>query len=829
MVKEIWQVYKFGGSSLADGQCLLTVNHIIHQNESSNLVVVVSAMAGFTDALFDVIRSKEWSEFSPCLKLYKKIIKAVIKNSEISNRLEELLTQDIKTINTILDSGKSEQLSDTETSIILGFGEIWSARLLVEILKENSSKDPLLRDVHHLDARNIIHVKHGEMGLIMNWEQSQLGLKKEKNNNSGILVMSGFLATDLDNNPSILGRNGSDFSASIMASLVEAKSVTIWTDVDGVMTGDPNQVLGAKIITEMSYDEAAELAYFGAKVIHPKTMSPLVQKNIPICIRNTFNGNSPGTKISSQTNITKAVKGITTIDNVALVNLEGPGMIGIPGTANRLYSCLQTAGVSIILITQASSEHSICFAVKSELVKLVEKEIKKEFAQEFDSGDLQDLQIQSNCNIIAVVGSGMSGTKGIAAQFFKAISEAGVNVKAIAQGSSEKNISAVVSQCNAARALKSIHSSFFDESIELILGIVGFGNVARELFHQLQTQSKTLEADSDIRLKVVALANSRNMVLKDSAIQESEIHRLNQDQNSENKSDLSKILEHLVATPGSIKVMIDCTASKEVPVMYKSFFNAGIHVIAANKKGVSGSIELYEEIMQHSKSNKTSFYYETTAGAGLPFVKSLQDLILTGDKVNEIEGIFSGTLSYLFNTYNGSVPFSKIISKARDMGFTEPDPREDLSGMDVARKLVILAREMNLKITTDDVEVENLVHQNLENLGVDEYLERLKDYDAEMMEKLNQARNNNKVLRYIARLNSNGNASVKLEEVDSNHLFAQLSGSENIIAFKTERYFDSPLVLKGPGAGPSVTAAGIFADLLMVSTQSDRFTRLNSE
>jgi len=829
MKQENWQVYKFGGTSLADGTCLEQVCGLIHQNVCPNLIVLVSAMAGVTDSLLKVVQTKHLEPINPFLDLYQQTVENLINDPSVTRGLQDSLESDIETIKQIFASLESNQLSHSKTSIIIGFGEIWSARLLVSLLAQKNSQDPLMREVHELNARKIIHVFHGEMGPIVDWSKSQLGLEKEKNKYTGILVMGGFLAADLDTNPTTLGRNGSDFSASIIASLTDAESVTIWTDVDGVMTGNPNQVSGVKIIHQMSYDEAAELAYFGAKVIHPKMMSPLIKKNIPIFIKNTFNPNTQGTEISATTNKKQTVKGITTIDNVALVNLEGTGMIGVPGTANRLYSCLQAAGVSVILITQASSEHSICFAVKNESINLVEQVIKKEFAQEFTSGDLQDLEIKTNCNIIAVVGSGMTGTKGIAARFFKAISDAGVNVKAIAQGSSEKNISAVVSQSDATKALESIHSAFFSQSIDLVIGIVGFGNVAREFFNQLQKQSKAIEADSDIQLKVVAIANSRNMILKKSAIKESEINQLSQEQNSENKSDLNKILEHLVATPGAIKVMVDCTASEDVPAMYKSFFDSGIHVITANKKGLSGPIELYEEIMRHSKSNWKSFYYEATAGAGLPFIKSLQDLILTGDKVNEIEGIFSGTLSYLFNTYDGSIPFSKVISDAKDMGFTEPDPREDLSGMDVARKLVILAREMNLKITTDDVSVESLVDHDLEDLSVDGYLEKLKDYDAEMKEKLDQAQKNNKVLRYIARLNSSGSATVKLEEVDSNHPFTRLKGSENIIIFKTERYSDYPLVHRGAGAGPSVTAAGIFADLLMVSIQLERFKGLNTD
>jgi len=823
MKEKSWQVYKFGGTSLADGECLERVCALIHQNSSANLIVVVSAMAGVTDSLSKVLQTRNLEPIKPFMGLYQQTIEKLIKNPAAVRSLEDSFASDISSIEQIFASLESDQLSHAETSIIIGFGEVWSSRLLISLLSENNSQDPLNREIYEFNARNIINVSHGDMGPIVDWNKSKLGFEKEKENNqaTGIFIIGGFLATDLEANPTTLGRNGSDFSASIIASLSNAESVTIWTDVDGVMTGDPNQVSGAKIISQMSYDEAAELAYFGAKVIHPKMMSPLIKKNIPIFIRNTFNPNSLGTEISASNNKKQAVKGITSIDDVALVNLEGTGMIGIPGTTNRLYSCLQAAEISIILITQASSEHSICFAVKNESSNLVEQVIRKEFKQEFLSGDLQDLHVQNNCNIIAVVGSGMSGTKGIAVSFFKAIFDAGVNVKAIAQGSSEKNISAVVNQSDAKKAVESIHSAFFSNSIDLIIGILGFGNVAREFFNQLQKQSKAIEADSDTNIQVVAIANSRRMILKESTITESDINQLSEEQNSE-RSDLNKIVDHMVSTKGAIKVVIDCTASEDVPAMYKLFFSSGIHVITANKKGLSGSIELYDEIMHYSKSNRKSFYYETTAGAGLPFIKSLQDLILTGDTVHEIEGIFSGTLSYLFNTYDGSIPFSKIISDAKDKGFTEPDPREDLSGMDVARKLVILAREMNLKINTDDIDLESLVEPKLNDLSVDGFFEKLKDYDLEMQEKFHQAHKNNKVLRYIARLNSTGTATIKLEEVDSDHPFARLNGSENIIIFKTERYSDYPLVHRGSGAGSSVTAAGIFADLLMVSIQLDR-------
>jgi len=588
------------------------------------------------------------------------------------------------------------------------------------------------------------------------------------------------------------------------------------------MTGDPNQIDRAKIIEQMSYDEAMELAYFGAKVIHPKTMSPLMTKGIPIYIRNTFNPNSTGTKIVLESNECKSVKGMTTIDDLSLINLEGAGMIGVPGTAKRLFSCLSDAGISVVLITQASSEHSICFAINDKDSARIESVVRDEFLVDFENGNLQKLQIQDHCSIVAVVGSGMSGTKGIAAKFFRAMSDSRTNVMAIAQGSSEKNISAVVKTNDVSNAIHSMHQAFFDQSIDVNIGIIGYGNVGKEFFNQLQNQRKDLEEDSDIRLNIIAVSNSVNMTLKNKHIESNDL-------GGEQATNVLDLIDHISQSNGAIKILIDCTTSEDIPKIYKNAFISDIHVIAANKKGVSGSMDLYQEIMHYSKSTKKSFHYETTAGAGLPFIKTLQDLNMTGDQVNEIEGVFSGTLSYLFNNYDGELEFSKMVADAREKGFTEPDPRDDLSGMDVARKLVILAREMNLSIGISDVSVESLVPEKLRDISVDDYLEQLSEYDEAMNLRLAEARSNNKVLRYIAKLDSSGKASVKLDAISIDHPFAELKGSENVIKYMTDRYSDYPLVHKGPGAGAEVTAAGIFSDLLMVVQHIDRFNPFITE
>ena len=817
-------IYKFGGSSLADSDCLRHVCDLIHQNSSDNIIIVVSAMSGVTNQLLAITQEKNDRNWDGVIDHFKKTLKEINIDSEKKTELMANFSNNMETIDNLIalnqfDPGK------TEENPVLGFGEVWSSNIIFNLLVTLSSKDPQRREVHFLNPLDIINLSYGEMGPMVNWEKSLDAFNRETQNKSGIFIMGGFLASDNNQEPTNLGRNGSDYSASILGSLAEAKSVSIWTDVDGIMTGDPNQIDRAKIIEQMSYDEAMELAYFGAKVIHPKTMSPLMTKGIPIYIRNTFNPNSTGTKIVLESNERKSVKGMTTIDDLSLINLEGAGMIGVPGTAKRLFSCLSDAGISVVLITQASSEHSICFAINDKDSARIESVVRDEFLVDFENGNLQKLQIQDHCSIVAVVGSGMSGTKGIAAKFFRAMSDSRTNVMAIAQGSSEKNISAVVKTDDVSNAIHSMHQAFFDQSIDVNIGIIGYGNVGKELFNQLQNQRKNLEEDSDIRLNIIAVSNSANMTLKNNHIESNELDNIAAEQ-ATNALDL---IDHISQSNGAIKILIDCTTSEDIPKIYKNAFISDIHVIAANKKGVSGSMDLYQEIMHYSKSTKKSFHYETTAGAGLPFIKTLQDLNMTGDQVNEIEGVFSGTLSYLFNNYDGELEFSKMVADAREKGFTEPDPRDDLSGMDVARKLVILAREINLSIGINDVSVESLVPEKLRDISVVDYLDQLSEYDETMNLRLAEARNNNKVLRYIAKLDSSGKASVKLNAISIDHPFAELKGSENVIKYKTERYSDYPLVHKGPGAGAEVTAAGIFSDLLKVVQHIDRFNPFITE
>jgi aspartokinase/homoserine dehydrogenase 1 len=630
-----------------------------------------------------------------------------------------------------------------------------------------------------------------------------------------IVVITGFIATDSDGLQTTLGRNGSDYSASIMGALLEASAITIWTDVSGVMSADPNRVPEAAVIPELTYNEAMELAYFGAKVIHPQTMSPAVERAIPIYIKNTFEPEAPGSKVGPKASDTHAIKGITTVENVALVNLEGTGMIGVPGTADRLFGALRSASISVILISQASSEHSICFAVPGALADKVDTVVRRAFAVELEQNQIQRVEIRRNCSIIAVVGDGMAGSPGVAARFFGTLGNAGISIRAIAQGSSERNISAVIDSDVATRALRAAHAGFYLSTETLSLGLIGPGNVGATLLSQMATQVEHLRKTFNLDFRIRGIATSTRMLLAERSI---DLDNWKSELETHGEAlDWKRFDTHVNAEHLPHAAIVDCTASLEVSARYVSWFAQGMHVVTANKKAQSGPLAYYDELQQGRRTYHTHFLYETSVGAGLPIIQTLRDLIETGDEIVSIEGIFSGTLAYLFNVFDGKRPFSAIVREARDNGYTEPDPRDDLSGMDVARKLIILARELGLRLELSDIEIENLVPQELHATSIEDFLDSLGRYDAGMRERFEQAQAAGKVLRYVGSLNREGKATVKLETLPREHAFAHINLTDNVVRFVSGRYSSNPLVVQGPGAGPAVTAAGVFADLLRLA------------
>ena len=810
MSQKDWQVYKFGGTSMKNADALEQVGNLVTNSDAENLIVVVSAMGGMTDALLQFSETQDSKLIEDIQSLYIETSDSLVKNVSSRLSLIEAFKEDIQAIREIAKLKDHASLSIEENEI-LGFGEIWTSKLLHAYLSALGEIE-----TSWLNPMDFLIIQNEDMGANVNWSKSKEAFTQAIQDKSGKVIMGGFIASDIEGKSTNLGRNGSDYSASILGSLSEAQSVTIWTDVDGVLTGDPRVVNQARMIEQMTYDEAIELSYFGAEVIHPKTMAPLMHKEIPLYIRNTFNPESLGTSINSQQKNTRAVKGISTIKDIALLNLEGTGMIGVPGIVNRLGKVLQQANISIVLISQASSEHSICFAVRSKDARSAADVIKQEFKDDFKNENLSAIQIEEDCSILAIVGSGMTGTKGIAARFFNAISLSKTNVIAIAQGSSEKNISIVIKSKDMNHATSFVHDAFFNSNKQIAIGIMGYGSIGQELHKQILDERKILQERENISLDILALSNSQKMMLSEDNIDLKSASNVTEKIEALEQSNTNEMINHISRRSAYGRIIIDCSASDEAPDEYSNIFENGISIVTANKKGLSGNIDRYKSIMNSKNLNEADFLYETTAGAALPFVKSVSDIASSSDSIKKIEGVFSGTLAYLFNSYDASMPFSELVNDALQQGFTEPDPRDDLSGMDVARKLVILAREMGLDMNVNDIHVESLVDPNHLSLSVNEYLEAMSSGDQAMNDRYQNALENNEKLSYVAQIDENGNASVSLKNLSNDHSFFSLKGTENIIAIHSDYYSNYPLVLRGPGAGREVTASGLFFDLLSI-------------
>jgi bifunctional aspartokinase / homoserine dehydrogenase 1 len=598
--------------------------------------------------------------------------------------------------------------------------------------------------------------------------------------------------------------------------LLGADSVTIWTDVDGVFSADPRLVTDALVVPELSYQEAAELAYFGAKVIHPNTMSPAIANGITVWIKNSFKPEAPGTRISASSPANLPIKGFAAVEDMALINVEGTGMIGLPGVAHKLFGALRAVGVSIVMISQASSEHSICFAVPRAEAELAKKTVEQTFFTELQRGEVQTVDLRDSCCIVAMVGDGMIERLGMAGKFFSALGKAGVNVRAIAQGSSERNISAVIEQHEATKALRALHSAFYLSSQTLSIGVIGTGLIGSTFVGQLASRIQELKTQRGIDLRVRGIMNSRKMILHDLQLPlddwQVELRE------SACEVDIESFVNHVHAAHLPHAVLIDATASAEIPRHYESWLSRGINIITPNKKSNAGPFASYRSLREAARTHQRYFLYETNVGAGLPIIHTLRGLIETGDEIIRIEGVLSGTLSYIFNSLGGTRTFSAIVREAHALGLTEPDPREDLSGIDVARKLIILAREMGLEVEMETVQVESMVPEDLRSGSVEEYLNTLGRHDAAITGLLDSARARGQVLRYVGAIESDGNMTAGLRTYPLNHPFASLTGSDNIVSFQTARYNAQPMIVRGPGAGPEVTAAGVFSDLLRLAS-----------
>ncbi|UQA55998.1 bifunctional aspartate kinase/homoserine dehydrogenase I [Polyangium aurulentum] len=824
MTAAAWVVHKFGGTSVANAERYRNVARILDAEPADRQGVVVSAMSGVTDALIGLTklaqrRDEAWQ--GKLEELGKRHLDAIAElGLSDAAGLLDVLRKDLDDVSVLLRAtALGRACSEQMLEVIAGYGELWSAQILAAYLRAQDV------DAVFCDAREVLIAAPGEIGPIIQWEGSQARMDAWlEAHPSRRLVITGYIASAPDGSPTTLKRNGSDFSAAIFGRLLDASSVTIWTDVDGVLSADPRRVPEAIVLPEMSYAEAVELAYFGAKVLHPRTMAPAVDKGIPIWIRNTFNASHPGTKIhaggraeGASAEPTHAVKGFSTVDDVALVNVEGTGMIGVPGIARRVFGALREVGVSVSLISQASSEHSICFAVPGAQGELARSTVERAFAQDVAQGGVERVSLVPDCSILAAVGDEMVHTAGVAAKFFGALGKAGVNVRAIAQGSSERNISAVVDRRDANRALRAVHASFYLSDLTLSVGLVGPGLVGRTLLAQLAAQAEALRAQFRIDLQVRAIADSRRMILSNGPIA---LDRWQDELASDRAvpTDLEKLAAHVHAEHLPHAVIIDCSASEVVADRYVRWMEGGIHVITPNKRASAGPLSRYQALRKLGRALRTHYFYEATVGAGLPVISTLRDLVQTGDRILKIEGVLSGTLAYVFNAFDGERPFSAVVAEAKRRGYTEPDPRDDLSGMDVARKLTILGREAGLGLELSEVQVESLVPPGCAGVAnAEAFLGCLERHDAAMTAKLTEARAQGEALRYVGVVDADGRASVSLRRYPLSHPFARITGSDNIIAFTTERYRAQPLVVQGPGAGPDVTAGGVFADLLRLT------------
>jgi bifunctional aspartokinase / homoserine dehydrogenase 1 len=813
-----WKIHKFGGSSLGDADCFRRVAGLMLERDDTRMGVVVSAMGGMTDALLHIVVLAERDdagfegELNAIGERYSNAARDLLDGDALVDVLDAW-SQDAEDIRDVLKAiALVKSAPQRSRDVVSGYGEIWSARLLAALLGQESSD----RGGTWIDARQVITVSETELGPTVLWQASQEKFGRVVGDDfSGIAVITGFIAADENGLQTTLGRNGSDYSAAIFAALSGASELDIWTDVDGVMSADPNRVPEAQVIEQLTYNEAMELAYFGAKVIHPQTLGPAVENDIPVVIRNSFKPQHPGSRIEAAPASADDIKGITAISGMALVNLEGSGMIGVPGTADRLFAALKNAGVSVTLISQASSEHSICIAVPQDVAERARQVVSEAFADELASGQIQSVDVTDAQSIVAVVGGGMAGTPGVAGRFLGTLGRAGINIRAIAQGSSERNISAVVDSDESTRALRAAHSGFYLSSKTISIGLIGAGNVGHTLLQQLEKQSERLVQDFNLDLRVRAIARSKSMLLGDRRVDLAN-WQAEYEQGAVGL-DLDEFEKHINPDHLPHAVIIDCTAEQSIADRYAGWLDRGIHVITPNKKAGSGAISDYEVLQSLGKHGSSHFFYETTVGAALPIITTLQDLIDTGDTVHSIQGIFSGTLAYLFNVYDGETPFSEIVRQARNSGYTEPDPRDDLSGMDVARKLTIVARELGHKLELGDFPVQNLVPESLRAGSIDDFLDCLSDHDEEMKVMYEDARAAGKHLRYVGRLDADGNAAVGLESVSAQHPFSNIALTDNIVQFETDRYSANPLVVQGPGAGPEVTAGGVFSDLLRLA------------
>ena len=814
------KVLKFGGTSVADSKSISHVIEIIKKSNATKQVVVVSALGGITNILIDMAEkaSRGDSTFKNSLPILEERhlnpIQHFIPVTHQSEIISFLKTQ-LNNLEELLESLFTlQELTPKSLAKVSSYGEILSSKIIFQILKYAN------QDVVFKDARELLYTHEVNDREVINQTKSEQACKDFFNKETAeVILLPGFIATDENEEITNLGRGGSDYTAALIANYIDASILEIWTDVSGMYTAHPNLVSQALPIPFLSYNEAMELSHFGAKVIFPPTLQPLVEKEIPILIKNTFDAAAQGTKINkkgtSEGGNGTVVKGVSHIENVALINLEGSGMIGIPGFSKRLFECLSKKKINIIMITQASSEHSICIGLRSEDAKDAKKAIDTEFEFEISLSRVEPALVEMNMTNIAVVGDNMKKHQGISGKLFSSLGSNNINIRAIAQGASERNISIIIDEINTQKALNSIHECFFEtQTKELNLFITGVGNVGGKLLEQINQQQAYLLEHLRLKVRVIALANSRKMLLSDVPL-DLENWRELLDQ-SKQTSDRESFFNHIKSLNLRNSIFVDNTANEEIAGEYNRYLEHNIGVVTCNKIACASSLSNYKELKRTARKFGTPFLFETNVGAGLPVIDTLNNLIASGDVIHKIQAILSGSLNFIFNNFTSSTTFASIVQAAQKEGYTEPDPKIDLSGVDVARKILILARESGFEEELASIDNKSFLPQEvLDTKNNEAFFKALEKHESHFQTLLAKASEKNCRLKYVAQL-ENGKASVGLQEIDPSHDFYNLEGSDNIILFYTNRYKNQPLIVKGAGAGAEVTAGGIFGDIIRI-------------
>ncbi|MCF6356189.1 MAG: bifunctional aspartate kinase/homoserine dehydrogenase I [Draconibacterium sp.] len=803
------KVLKFGGTSVGSAENIKRVKEIV-ESQKDDVIVVVSALGGITDKILNAAATASSGagdfrvEFTEIKRRHDEVIdKLFYKSTSIKYIVNELLDELEQILTGIKLVG---ELTAKTLDRIVGIGERISSNIVAQFISAERK-----------DSSEFICTDSNFGKAIVDFDVTNKNIQNTFKGFKGIAVVPGFISKNAKGEFTTIGRGGSDYTAAIISAALNVDVLEIWTDVNGFMTADPRVISKAYTISELTYSEAMELSHFGAKVIYPPTILPVYQNGIPIQIKNTFEPKNPGTRISKtmENGLEHPIKGISSISGITLVTLQGIGMVGVTGISMRLFSALAKENVNVILISQASSENSISVAIDEYAVDLAEHAIRNEFEKEIATGQINKIDMESGLSIVAIVGQNMKHTTGIAGKLFSTMGRSGVNIIAIAQGASELNISWVVKNEELRKTLNVVHESFFlSENIELNVFLMGIGTVGGNLLQQLQNQQDKLLKEKHLKIKLTGIANSKKMIFEREGIDIS-TYKKSLD-NSDITSSLQGFADGIKAMNIYNSVFVDCTASDDVATIYKKILGANISVVTANKVAASSGYDNYAELKKIAKRKCAKILFETNVGAGLPIINTLNDLVNSGDKILRIEAVLSGTLNFIFNTISAEIPLSKTIQMAKEEGFSEPDPRIDLSGVDVARKILILARESGYRIEMDDVKINKFVPDSYFEGSMDEFWSTISELDAEFEKNRIRLESENKKWRFVARF-ENGKAEVGLQEVDSKHPFYDLEGSNNLVIYTTERYHEFPMLIKGYGAGASVTAAGVFADLIKVS------------